>query len=111
MPMDNKILKELQSVLTQFLYGYYEEVTKSYSEENAKLITYEAALELLRPFMSQEPGEVSLHSLLKEWEEEWLAKEKEAISKKDYDTQEKALDILGGIKQLLPYADKEGITR
>ena len=105
--MNKKLVSELKSVLTQFLYGYYEEATKSYSEENAKKLTYEAALDLLRPFMIQEPGKASLSILLSEWEDEWLEKESVAIKNKDYDTQEQALDILGGIKLLLPYAKEK----
>lgn len=105
--MSQKNLTELRNVLTQFLYGYYEELTKKYHQDRAKAMTFSVANELLEPFMPHSVGGISYYSLLSKWEQEWKEKEKVAIKEKDYDTQEKAMDILIAIRSLLPYAKEK----
>lgn len=108
--MSKDVLKELKSGFTQFLYAYYEELNKKYSQENAKKLTYEVVSELTEPFLAEKIGSISYYSLMKDWEKEWLVKEKEAIKTNDYDLREEATEVLMGLKLLLPYAkekDKE----
>lgn len=102
-------ITQLRQTLTQFLYSHYEILSKQYSEDEAKEITFQVAEELLAPFVKKGAGQISYYSLLNDWKEEWENKEKESIKKKDYELQEKALDILNGINILIPYAkEKDG---
>lgn len=103
----NKTLKMLKTSFTQFLYAYYEELLRDYSQEEAKKITLQMSSELLVPFTGvKDPAAISYFSLLKDWETEWKEKELKAIKQNDYETQEDAMDILNALKVLIPYAEK-----
>lgn len=103
----SKALKEMRTHLTQFLYGYYEELLRTYPQEEAKELTYKTASELLEPFVSSQVGSLSYSSLLKDWKKTWEQREQTAIKTRNWDLKDETSDALLALQVLIPLAEKE----
>ena len=98
--------QQLRQSLVQHTFHYYEELTRTQSASDAKRQVREVAEEALAPFTGGPLGG-PLFTVLKDWESEWLEKEKVAREQKDVDTQYLAADVLDALWILTPLAKEK----